>query len=133
VPLIPLAPPTQVRPRAFGLPERQVTVHIDDALIYLTDPTVAARIRQDWDAAKYLAAQRLPESSKPRIAAMLGLAVGSPLRSGFGDAVSAIGGRRGRTGRGRMLAWWVGRASSPDDVVHEGYSAVCVEMQGDDS
>lgn len=52
---------TDVRPHALGTPERQVFARIGDALIYLTDPAVAARIRQQWDAAQYLVAQRLPE------------------------------------------------------------------------
>ncbi len=52
---------TEVHPHAIGYPERQVLARIGDALIYLTDPKAAARIRQQWDAAQYLAAQRLPE------------------------------------------------------------------------
>ncbi|MGH3833542.1 MAG: hypothetical protein ACRDRS_24425 [Pseudonocardiaceae bacterium] len=53
--------PTEVHPHALGHPERQVTARIGDAVVYLTDPAVAARIRQRWDAAQYLAATRLPE------------------------------------------------------------------------
>ena len=52
---------TDVRPHAIGTPQRQVTARIGDVLIYLTDPRAAARIRQRWDAAQHLAAQRLPE------------------------------------------------------------------------
>ena len=53
--------PTEVHPHAIGHPEQQVTARIGDAIVYLTEPTVAARIRQQWDAAQYLAATRLPE------------------------------------------------------------------------
>ncbi len=53
--------PTEVHPYALGEPEQQVTARIGDALVYLTEPTVAGRIRQQWDAAQYLAATRLPE------------------------------------------------------------------------
>jgi len=52
---------TEVRPHALGNPERQVLARIGDALVYLTDPKAAARIRQQWDAAQYLAVKRLPE------------------------------------------------------------------------
>ncbi len=52
---------TGIHPHAIGTPERQVSARIGDALVYLTDPAVAARIRQHWDAAQYLAVQRLPE------------------------------------------------------------------------
>lgn len=52
---------TEVRPHAIGSPERQVIARIGDALIYLTEPEVAAHVRQRWDAAQYLVAQRLPE------------------------------------------------------------------------
>jgi hypothetical protein len=52
---------TDVRPHALGTPEQQVIVRIGDALIYLTDPQLTARIRQQWDAAQYLVSQRLPE------------------------------------------------------------------------
>ncbi|MGQ0479996.1 MAG: hypothetical protein ACT4O0_03050 [Pseudonocardia sp.] len=52
---------TGTHPHALGTPERQVSVRIGDALVYLTDPEVAARIRQHWDAAQYLAVRRLPE------------------------------------------------------------------------
>ena len=52
---------TEVRPHALGTPERQVIARIGDALVYLTDPKAAARIRQQWDAAQYLAVKRLPE------------------------------------------------------------------------
>lgn len=55
---------TDVRPHALGTPQRQVTVRLGDALLYLTDPQVAARIRQHWDAAVYLAT-RLPEQVSP--------------------------------------------------------------------
>jgi hypothetical protein len=41
---------TSVRPHALGYPERQVSVRIGDALIHLTDPKAAERIRQRWDA-----------------------------------------------------------------------------------
>ncbi|MFN2496159.1 MAG: hypothetical protein ABR608_09680 [Pseudonocardiaceae bacterium] len=53
--------PTEVHPHAIGHPEQQVTARIGDAVVYLTEPTVAGRIRQQWDAAQYLAATRLPE------------------------------------------------------------------------
>lgn len=53
--------PTQVHPHALGHPEQQVSARIGDAVIYLTEPEVAGRIRQQWDAAQYLAATRLPE------------------------------------------------------------------------
>lgn len=52
---------TDVRPHAIGTPQRQVTARVGDVLLYLTDPRVAARIRQRWDAVQYLAAKRLPE------------------------------------------------------------------------
>jgi hypothetical protein len=52
---------TEVHPYALGESERQVTARIGDAIVYLTEPTVAGRIRQQWDAAQYLAATRLPE------------------------------------------------------------------------
>ena len=52
---------TEVHPHALGTPERQVLARIGDALVYLTDPKAAAHIRQRWDAAQYLVAQRLPE------------------------------------------------------------------------
>ena len=52
---------TEVYPHALGTPQRQVTARIGDVLIYLTDPRAAARIRQRWDAATHLVAQRLPE------------------------------------------------------------------------
>ena len=52
--------PTEVHPYALGQPEQQVTARLGDALVYLTDSAVAARIRQHWDAAQYLAAHRLP-------------------------------------------------------------------------
>ena len=52
---------TEVRPHALGNPERQVLARIGDVLVYLTDPKAAARIRQQWDAAQYLAVKRLPE------------------------------------------------------------------------
>lgn len=53
--------PTQVHPHALGESEQQVTARIGDAVVYLTEPTVAGRIRQQWDATQYLAATRLPE------------------------------------------------------------------------
>jgi hypothetical protein len=53
--------PTRVHPYALGHPEQQVTARIGDAVVYLTEPTVAARIRQQWDATHYLASARLPE------------------------------------------------------------------------
>src|SRR3712207_1876627 len=53
--------PTEVHPHALGHPEQQVSARIGDAVVYLTEPTVAARIRQQWDAAQYLATHRLPE------------------------------------------------------------------------
>lgn len=53
--------PIDVHPYTLGRPERQVSARIGDALIYLTDPAVAGRIRQQWDAARYLVATRLPE------------------------------------------------------------------------
>jgi hypothetical protein len=52
---------TEVHPYAIGEPEQQVTARIGDAVVYLTEPAVAGRIRQQWDAAQYLAATRLPE------------------------------------------------------------------------
>ncbi|MGH3853197.1 MAG: hypothetical protein ACRDR6_06795 [Pseudonocardiaceae bacterium] len=52
--------PAEIHPYALGHPEQQVTARLGDALVYLTDPAVAARIRQHWDAAQYLAACRLP-------------------------------------------------------------------------
>ncbi|MGH3856500.1 MAG: hypothetical protein ACRDR6_24030 [Pseudonocardiaceae bacterium] len=57
--------PTDVRPYALGHPEQQVTARIGDAVIYLTESAVVARIRQQWDAAHYLAAARLPERVSP--------------------------------------------------------------------
>lgn len=51
---------TSVRPHAVGYPERQVSVRLGDVLLFLTDPKAAARIRQRWDSAQYLA-NRLPE------------------------------------------------------------------------
>jgi hypothetical protein len=53
--------PTEVHPHALGHPEQQVSARIGDAVVYLTEPVVAARIRQQWDAAQYLATHRLPE------------------------------------------------------------------------
>jgi hypothetical protein len=53
--------PTTVHPYAIGHPEQQVTARIGDAVVYLTEPAVAGRIRQQWDAAHYLATTRLPE------------------------------------------------------------------------
>jgi hypothetical protein len=53
--------PTEVHPHAIGPPEQQVTARLGDAVVYLTEPAVAGRIRQQWDAAQYLAATRLPE------------------------------------------------------------------------
>ena len=53
--------PTDVRPHALGHRERQVTARIGDAVLYLTEPAVAARIRQQWDAAHHLATTRLPQ------------------------------------------------------------------------
>jgi hypothetical protein len=50
-----------VQSHAIGYPEQQVIARIGDAVVYLTEPTVAGRIRQQWDAAQYLAATRLPE------------------------------------------------------------------------
>lgn len=52
---------TQVRPYALGQPEQQVTARIGDVVVYLTEPAVAGRIRQQWDAWHYLISQRLPE------------------------------------------------------------------------
>jgi hypothetical protein len=52
--------PIDVHPHALSHPERQVTARIGDAVVYLTEPAVAARIRQQWDAAHYLATARLP-------------------------------------------------------------------------
>ncbi|MGH3764780.1 MAG: hypothetical protein ACRDTX_06475 [Pseudonocardiaceae bacterium] len=46
--------PIEVRPYALGHPEQQVSARIGDAVIYLTEPGVAARIRQQWDAAHCL-------------------------------------------------------------------------------
>ncbi|MGH3534872.1 MAG: hypothetical protein ACRDQG_09190 [Pseudonocardiaceae bacterium] len=53
--------PTEVHPHALGHPEQQVSLRLGDAVVYLTEPAVAARVRQHWDAAQYLVAQRLPE------------------------------------------------------------------------
>lgn len=53
--------PTQVDSYALGEPEQQVSARIGDAVVYLTEPAVAARIRQQWDAAQYLAATKLSE------------------------------------------------------------------------
>lgn len=53
--------PIAVHPYALGYPEQQVSARIGDAVVYLTEPGVAARIRQQWDAAQYLAVRRLPE------------------------------------------------------------------------
>jgi hypothetical protein len=53
--------PTDVHPYALGYPEQQVSARIGDAVVYLTEPAVAARIREQWDAAQYLVVQRLPE------------------------------------------------------------------------
>ena len=53
--------PTDVHPYALGHPEQQVSARIGDAVVYLTEPTLAARIRQQWDAAYYLASARLPD------------------------------------------------------------------------
>ncbi len=55
------AVPTTVHPYSIGHPEQQVIARIGDAIVYLTEPAVAARIRQQWDATYYLAATRLPE------------------------------------------------------------------------
>jgi hypothetical protein len=52
---------TEVHPHALGHPEQQVTARIGDAVIYLTEAALTGRIRQQWDAAQYLAATRLPE------------------------------------------------------------------------
>jgi hypothetical protein len=53
--------PTDVQPHAVGYPEQQVIARLGDAVVYLTEAAVAARIRQQWDAAQYLVAARLPE------------------------------------------------------------------------
>lgn len=53
--------PTHIHPHAIGHPEQQVSARIGDAVVYLTELGVAGRIRQQWDAAHYLASQRLPE------------------------------------------------------------------------
>ena len=53
--------PTEVHPYALGCPEQQVSARIGDAVVYLTEPGVAARIRERWDGAQYLVAHRLPE------------------------------------------------------------------------
>lgn len=53
--------PTAVHPHALGYPEQQVSARIGDAVVYLTEPAVAALIRQQWDAAQYLVTHRLPE------------------------------------------------------------------------
>ena len=53
--------PTEVHPHALGHPERQVSVRIGDAVVSLSQPAVAARIRQQGDAAHYLATVRLPQ------------------------------------------------------------------------
>lgn len=53
--------PTNVHSHAIGHPEQQITARIGDAVVYLTEPMVAERIRQQWDAAQYLAMARLPE------------------------------------------------------------------------
>ncbi|MBV8994453.1 MAG: hypothetical protein JO287_12335 [Pseudonocardiales bacterium] len=54
-------PVPQVHPHALGQPEQQVSARIGDAVVYLTEPAVAERIRQQWDASQYLVSQRLPE------------------------------------------------------------------------
>jgi hypothetical protein len=53
---------TDVRPHAIGTPQRQVNARIGDVLLYLTDHRTVARIRQQWDAAQYIAIKRLPET-----------------------------------------------------------------------
>lgn len=57
--------PTHVHPHALGTPEQQVSLRIGDALVYLTEPVVSSRIRQQWDATQYLAARRLPKRASP--------------------------------------------------------------------
>jgi len=52
---------TEVRTHGIGTPDAQVCVRIGDALLYLTEPRLVARIRQQWDASQYLATQRLPK------------------------------------------------------------------------
>jgi hypothetical protein len=46
---------TGVLPHGLGTPERQVSVRIGDVIVHLTDPRVAAVIRQRWDATVGLA------------------------------------------------------------------------------
>ena len=41
---------------------RSIITRIGDAVVYLTEAVAAERIRQQWDAAQYLAVTRLPES-----------------------------------------------------------------------
>jgi hypothetical protein len=52
-------------PDALGHPEWQVSARIGDAVVYLTQPAVAARIRQQGDAAHYLATARLLQRVSP--------------------------------------------------------------------
>lgn len=54
---------TDVRPHALGTRQRQVVARIGDVLFYLDDRWLAARIRQQWDAAQYVVSQRLPEQA----------------------------------------------------------------------
>lgn len=46
---------TGVVPYGLRTPERQVNVRIGDAVVHVTDPKAAARIRQRWDASVGLA------------------------------------------------------------------------------
>ncbi|MGD9525190.1 hypothetical protein [Pseudonocardia sp.] len=48
---------TGVAPYGLGTPERQVTVRIGDAVVFLRDRRTAARVRQQWDAGVGMALQ----------------------------------------------------------------------------
>ncbi|MPZ64540.1 MAG: hypothetical protein GEU83_03145 [Pseudonocardiaceae bacterium] len=50
---------TEVHAYAIGTGEQQVTARLGDVLVYVSDPTVADRVRAHWDSA-ILAAHKLP-------------------------------------------------------------------------
>jgi hypothetical protein len=52
---------THVTARFAGQDERLVVARIGDALLYITDPGIAQRIRVHWDALQPLVLRRLPE------------------------------------------------------------------------
>lgn len=62
--LLRVAGPVEIGISAHALrtPERQVSLRIGDVLVHLTDPDVAGRVRQCWDAALG-AALRLPRQT----------------------------------------------------------------------